>query len=47
MEELKTLIAANSRTIVKYAKDNNIKKEDIVSIVHNVLDNKYVMFYYG
>lgn len=47
MKELKTLIAANSRNIVKFAKDNSIKKEDIVSIVYNVIDNKYVMFYYG
>lgn len=41
----KTQIFDNSRLLTKYVNDENIKKEDIVSLLINN-EHKYVLFYY-
>lgn len=40
-----TKIFDNSRLLAKYINDENIKKENIVSILINN-EHKYVLFYY-
>lgn len=35
----------NTRLLTKFIRENNIKKQDIVSIILNP-ENRYVLFYY-
>lgn len=44
MKKLKVTASPNSRAIASFINDNNIKKEDILTIVQR--ENNLVLFYY-